>query len=221
MTNKQVSEHYNTFYSDGFKIGMEVFENGLTDESLKISIQKIYQNMDGLIDSLLEFARKNDTKVFCRKGCSCCCWQPVFALTHEIVFLNEHIRKNFSKEEIDGVLSRSKEKEKKLRGLNREDLLNSKHPCPLLKYGACTVYEARPMACRIYLSLDLNSCEVFYENPKNPKGFPKLMEFPLHAGRMMNEGYKAALKQVGWVSQEYRLEQGLLPDLPGYPGHNI
>jgi Fe-S-cluster containining protein len=202
-------QDYKAFYSDGFKIGMEAVQSGLTKESIKNAASRIYENIDGLIDSLLGFAEKNNTKVYCFKGCGCCCWQPVFSLTHEIIYLNDYIRENFSGEEIGTIQNKAKEKAEKLGGLDKEALLNSKHPCPLLKDDACSVYPARPMACRIYLSLDFNSCKKFFDESENQTSFPYIMDFPLKAGRMMNEGFKAALKQAGWISQEIRLDEGL------------
>jgi Fe-S-cluster containining protein len=210
MIENQESKQYKVFYSDGFRIGMEVIKDGLTEESLKFATEQIYLNIDGLIDSLLGFAEKNATKVYCRKGCSCCCWQPVFALTNEVLYLKEYIQNNFSEPEIERILAKAKEKEKKLQGLSTEDILNSKFPCPLLKDDACSVYPARPMACRIYLSLDFNSCQKFFDEPESQTSFPYIMDFPLKAGRMMNEGFKAALKQEGWISQEFRLDEGLI-----------
>jgi Fe-S-cluster containining protein len=209
MIENHESKQYKAFYSDGFRIGMEAIKDGLTKESLKFTTEQIYFNIDGLIDSLLGFAEKKSTKVYCRKGCSCCCWQPVFALTHEITYLNEFLKENFSEEEVKKIVAKAKAKEEKLGSLSKEDLLNSKFPCPLLVDGACSAYPARPMACRIYLSLDFNSCQKFFDEPESQTSFPYIMDFPLKAGRMMNEGFKAALKQEGWISQEFRLDERL------------
>ena len=50
------------------------------------------------------------------------------------------------------------------------------------------------MACRIYLSTDVKTCHEFYKNPDNIENYPALLDFPMKAGKMMNEGFKAALK---------------------------
>ncbi len=55
------------------------------------------------------------------------------------------------------------------------------------------------MACRIYLSYSEKACR---------RELPELFEFPLHAGRMLNEGFVAWLKQNGMQSTELPLEQG-------------
>jgi hypothetical protein len=64
------------------------------------------------------------------------------------------------------------------------------------------------MACRIYLSFSLSSCKRDHERPTGRKYIPELFEFPLLAGRMLNEGFVAYLKQSGIQSSELPLEQG-------------
>ena len=64
------------------------------------------------------------------------------------------------------------------------------------------------MACRIYLSSSEKSCRKDHEHPENKSSFPQLYEFPLLAGRMLNEGCVAYLKQQGLGSAELPLEQG-------------
>ena len=89
-----------------------------------------------------------------------------------------------------------------------EEQLKVRAACPFLKEGRCMVYEARPMACRIYLSSSEPSCKKEHDRPANGKNMPELFEFPLFAGRMLNEGFVAYLKQVGIKSSELPVEQG-------------
>lgn len=70
-------------------------------------------------------------------------------------------------------------------------------------------YEGRPMACRIHLSTKLGTCLEFYHHPENEQNYPALIDFPLRAGRMINEGFMAALKGYGIETDEFRLEEGL------------
>ena len=64
------------------------------------------------------------------------------------------------------------------------------------------------MACRIYLSSSEKACRAEFENPANDRNIPELFEFPLQAGRMLNEGFVAYLKQRGFKGSELPLEQG-------------
>ena len=61
---------------------------------------------------------------------------------------------------------------------------------------------------RIYLSASEPSCRKEYDHPSDKRSFPGLFDFPLRAGRMMNEGFVAYLKQAGLQVSELPIEQG-------------
>jgi len=204
------TEHEKAFYTDGYRFGMEVFKDDQNPNPLFAAMTEMYAAIDGLIDSLSEFAEQQQNPVHCKKGCYWCCFQPVFALSYEMDYLNTFIQQNFDEQKQNEIRARAEQKRQRLNGLAEKDLLNSKFPCPLLENGACSVYPARPMACRIYLSTNVNSCLKFYTEPEDKKNYPALLDFPMRAGRMMNEGFKAALKANGIVTKEFRIEEKLL-----------
>lgn len=197
------------FYSDGFTLGMEIFTNGFHRKKLFESIRQMHESVDSFIQSFDAFVTQNDKKIHCRKGCSWCCHQPVFALSYELEYLNDVVTRNFDQQKQDEIRKRAKEKKQKLDSLSEKELLNSKVPCPLLENGSCSVYEARPMACRIYLSTNVKTCLDFYHRPEHKKSIPALLDFPMRAGRMMNEGFKSALKTNGMKVDEFRIEEKL------------
>jgi Fe-S-cluster containining protein len=200
----------NAFYSDGYKLGMNVAVSEKNQQILFESVSEMYSAIDSFIETLTEFAKKQHQRIDCKKGCKWCCHQPVFALDYELEYLNEFIRKNFSKETQKEIRKRSANKNNKLGMLKETDLLYAKFPCPLLKNGACMAYSARPMACRIYLSGNVNSCLNFYHHPEDKTSFPALLNLTLRTGQMMNEGFKAALKTAGIKTCEFRIEEKLV-----------
>ncbi|MEL7587200.1 MAG: YkgJ family cysteine cluster protein [Prolixibacteraceae bacterium] len=215
MENRQksdgkYSEYDHLFYEDGRQLGEKAARETTGDELLFDAVETMYQSMDQLIDSLLAMGKRQGVKVDCRKGCSWCCHQPVFANTYELQYLASFIRKNFTQEELDQVHVLALEKNDKAGKLDEKQVLSYKHPCPLLKDGACTAYAARPLACRIYLSMKVDTCIQFFQQPDEPGHYPALLDFPLRAGRMMNEGFFAALKEHSRSSHELRLEEGLV-----------
>ncbi len=205
-----LSETDKAFFSDGYNIGLGAVEDGLTKEAIYSATEQIYEAIDGLIDSLLKHAHSEDVSVDCKKGCSMCCYQPVFAVSHEIDSLYNFINQNLAKQKKIEILKRAQETNNRRRRLSKEALYNQKEACPLLEDGSCLAYEARPMACRIYLSLSVDSCQKFYDSPSPDKNYAKLMEFPLQAGRMMNEGFTHALKSAQLNTSEFRIEEGLI-----------
>ncbi|MEZ5103199.1 MAG: YkgJ family cysteine cluster protein [Draconibacterium sp.] len=209
-TNQSLNSQMRAFYSDGFKLGMKVFDSGFNKESLFSAINEMHEIINELTDSISVFAKRQGINIDCKKGCYWCCHQPVFALDYELDYLKSFIKKNFTSEQEKDLIEKAKLKNTHLSKLRNEELLNSKFPCPLLENGACSAYEARPVACRIYLSTNLTSCQIFYNKPENENNFPALLDFPMKAGRMINEGFKAALKSNGINTEEFRIEEKLL-----------
>ena len=207
----QLSETDKAFFSDGYRLGMEAVENGLDREHVFSAIGMMYEAIDGLIGSLLSHAKRENINIDCKKGCSYCCYQPVYAVSHEIDYLYHYIIRNFSDEKQRRILKQAVMVNDKRKCLSSDELLNEKSPCPLLdSRGVCTAYQSRPMACRIYLSMSLESCRLFYKDSRPDDHYAKLLEFPLRAGRMMNEGFTHALKTAGRNSAEFRIEEGLI-----------
>jgi Fe-S-cluster containining protein len=133
----------------------------------------------------------------------------IFALSYELDNLNDYLKENFSFDEQEHIIARAEAKRDKLDGLRGDALLNSKFACPLLKDGECMAYEARPVSCRIYISSDVDSCKQFYYKPASAGAVPALLDFPMRMGRMINEGFRAALKANGIPVEEHRIEQGI------------
>lgn len=204
-----LSEHEQLFFNDGYQLGQEAAKNGYREEDLFHAMQQQYKAIDQLIDSITTVAKQQDMPVHCQKGCSYCCHQAVFANSYELHYLGHFMQQKLPKEEIQYVYDTARTKNLATSKLEEQAMLNYKSPCPLLKDNACSVYEARPMACRIYLSTKLSTCREFYQNPENENNYPALLDFPLMAGRMMNEGFMAALKEKGIEIAEFRMEEGL------------
>lgn len=207
--NKHFTENERIFYSDGYKLAQSAIEKGLTNATLFAAIEDLYLAIDGLNESIIALAERQNIKVACHKGCQWCCHQAVYANSYELHYLSERVKSVISKEKINRWIEASEAKHGVTSKMNEEQITAHKSPCPLLENGACSVYAIRPMACRIYLSTRLETCVEFYRHPENKENYPALIEFPLRAGRMMNEGFMAALKEYGIDTAEFRLEEGL------------
>ena len=197
------------FYHDGFQLGIKASSPGSDREKLFSVLTEMYAAIDALTESLHEFAHQQRQTIACKKGCEWCCHQPVFAMDYELSFLKNYIENKLSREDQTEIKKRAAQKDEKLKGLKNDALLNAKHPCPLLKNGACMAYEARPMACRIYLSTNVESCLRFFKVPDDKTNYPALLDFPMRAGRILNEGFRAALKANNINVEEFRIEEKL------------
>lgn len=207
--NIHLNDNDRIFYTDGYQLAQSAIQQGFTKKTLFAAIESLYAAIDGLNDSIVALAKRQKADVACFNGCHWCCHQAVFANSYEIHFLSEKVKEKFSTKELDELVIRTEAKYSKTSNLNEAEILNFKAPCPLLNNGSCSIYASRPMACRIYLSTKLETCLEFYNHPENETNYPALIDFPLRAGQMMNEGFRAALKEFGIETAEFRLEEGL------------
>jgi Fe-S-cluster containining protein len=207
--DSQLEAFEKAFYNDGFQLGVKALEAGDDKKHMFSAIQEMYTAIDDLIETLTTLAQQQGQAIDCKVGCEWCCHQPVFALDYELDYLQNYIDKYFDEETKAEIQTKAKRKQLKLAKLSDDELLNAKSPCPLLNEAACMAYEARPMACRIYLSSSLKTCLKFFNKPDDKTSFPALMDMPMRLGRMMNEGFKTALKLNGIVPEEFRIEEKL------------
>ncbi|PSK84473.1 YkgJ family cysteine cluster protein [Prolixibacter denitrificans] len=195
------------FFADGYRLAASNLEDNLTRDSLLAHLKTQYSVIDSLLEAFQHRVESSGSHIDCRRGCSWCCHQQVLVMPAEMLLIADYIRTNFDDEAKESILSRAIEKDEKVQSLTAERALQVKIPCPLLQDGSCSVYAVRPMACRIYLSSDLNSCLQEFHQPEKPDVYPQLFDFPLHAGRMMNSGLIHYLKEKGISVHENRLEK--------------
>lgn len=204
MDQKEIGK---IFYRDGYRLANEHLAGGVTADRLRNAIRALYEAIDSLLEAFLQRASTDGKPAACKNGCAFCCYQPVFAVSHEMLYLKDYVSARLSPKQ-EGLFT-ERAREKSLLTLNKglEEQKQISHPCPFLGQSSCLIYEARPMACRIYLSSSLKSCKLNYEKHGQGRGKPELFDFPLTAGRMMNEGFVSCLRQMGLDSAELPLEQ--------------
>ena len=101
----------------------------------------------------------------CRDGCWICCHLRVDVFAHEVFLLADFIRKRFAGVELELLMARLTAHTEKVVALEPIEHVSQNIRCPLLQDGRCSVYAARPLACRRYHSLELPACEYIFENP--------------------------------------------------------
>ncbi|TAJ12382.1 hypothetical protein DMA11_13065 [Marinilabiliaceae bacterium JC017] len=210
MDKTHLSETDKIFFKDGYNLATQGTDSALSKKQLLEVIRQQYDAMNELINAISTQAAKQQVPIDCKLGCQWCCHQPIYGISHEFLYLWEYISTKLSDDLRQKVLQKAFDNYQKRGRLQQNELLNSKAPCPLLQDGACMAYEARPMACRIYMSMSVDSCKTFFEKPDDETNYPALLEFPLQAGRMMNEGFNKGLKAAGLNGRELLMEEGLL-----------
>jgi Fe-S-cluster containining protein len=100
----------------------------------------------------------SDFKIECAKGCAFCCHVSVTAMAPEVFLVANHIKQKPA-EEAARFVERVKAADAQTRGLGGYERALRKLPCALLENNACTVYDARPAACRGFTSISVKACE--------------------------------------------------------------
>jgi Fe-S-cluster containining protein len=98
------------------------------------------------------------TAVACRAGCGTCCHVPVGVQAHEVLLAAEYIQTHFSPVELEAVIAGTSAHRAAFAGRTMNERAALKRPCVLLRDGSCTIYEARPEACRSHHSRNLDGC---------------------------------------------------------------
>jgi Fe-S-cluster containining protein len=198
------------FFDDGYRLAREIIGKEISNEKFILLTKALYENIDKLIDAFSLRVNQSDRRIDCKKACSWCCSQMVFANEWESEYLRRFMKKRFTGEKIAEIKIRAENKNQITREPGKKLVLKTRIQCPFLEQNICSIYPARPMACRIYLSEDVDSCIHEFSNPEDDENYARLYDFPLHAGRKMNEGIAAYLEELGMEVIEFRLEEAIL-----------
>jgi hypothetical protein len=128
-------------------------------------------------------------RVECRRGCAFCCHVDVAVTPLEAIRLARHERAAGRRETAPATPS------------------PRPAPCPLLKDGACTVYDMRPFACRSLFSPDASACEAGFASTA-PALVPSL-DWPRFLACGYITGEIAALDDLGLASHLVELRGAL------------
>jgi Fe-S-cluster containining protein len=96
--------------------------------------------------------------VACRAGCDACCHVPVGVQAHEVLIAAHHIQKHFSPVELEALIDRAAVHRAAFSGISNVERTALRRPCVLLQAGSCSIYEARPEACRSHHSHNAAAC---------------------------------------------------------------
>jgi len=142
----------------------------------------------------LQFGREV-AEVECRKGCAFCCHLNVTATALEAMHIAAIMRMGGRADLERSVLAASDA----LSGLDSSARLARKSPCPLLVQGACSIYQARPIACRTLLSLSARACERQFDAANETAEPTPSLVTPRLIGSAFLTGEIAAMQDLGLV----------------------
>jgi hypothetical protein len=150
-----------------------------------------------------EFGRRW-AEIECRKGCAFCCHLNVTATALEAIHIAAVLRMGSRADLEHSVLTASDAHS----GLDPASRLMRKSPCPLLVLGACSIYPARPIACRTLVSLSARACERHFNAAGDPGPNPSLIT-PRVIGSAFLTGEIAAMQDLGLAGHLVELTAAL------------
>ena len=146
--------------------------------------------------------------VACRAGCDFCCRGPVGVQAHEVLLAADYVMTHFSPAETAAVVERAAQHRARTSGLGAADQARLSQACPLLRDGQCSIYEARPEACRAHHASDSRVCAAYLADPTVPI---RSVFIPALRGRMFAVmlGVDQAIEEAGFDDHSYDLGSAL------------
>ena len=151
--------------------------------------------------------------VACERGCNYCCHQRVEMRPYEAFVLAEHIRVRMTAAQQVEVKRKLSANLAYIAPLAPLQHTQAGIACALLVNGVCSVYEARPAACRKYFSLSVDTCRTAFEHPTEPLSGPLEDDALRLAGNAVALGYARGVEESGRDANRYELHAALLDAL--------
>lgn len=160
------------------------------------------RTMERIMADAAAEAERRGRAVACKTGCAMCCYQHVFVSASEAIRLALFIR------DVGLDTSRLASFAILFSEMDHDTRYRQAHACPFLSNDACSVYAARPQACRGHASLSRYACQRDWDRRFKPmrdgqKNVP-LLTAPHTLGRAVVMGSDCALLERG--HQLVRLE---------------
>ncbi|WP_190275299.1 YkgJ family cysteine cluster protein [Pseudodesulfovibrio mercurii] len=124
-------------------------------KDLCLAVRDAYDRLDALFAELTL-----DPPLACKAGCVHCCCNQVALTEPEALFLGQYLLETRDRGRLLDLETRTRALVEDLKGKSWQDIGMIRHrlPCLFLENGGCSVYPARPLACRGWNSVDVGRC---------------------------------------------------------------
>ncbi len=181
-----------------------VLEHDATLERVVELARSMMASTSRLVAGLL--ARAPQGSIACKSGCDHCCHQIVGVTAPEVLAIFEHLKQTRTDVELAELKAHVARLYERAQGLPSHERFSPEHPCVFLRDGRCSIYDARPLACRGVNSLDADDCATRLRDPgaraeflEQGHGGRCYLE-PLRAFRAVSAGLQLSLSEL------YRLD---------------
>jgi Fe-S-cluster containining protein len=144
-----------------FDVTVSALKRGTDVDSCTSLVAKADRKFEETFDHL----RKEGAPIACKSGCSFCCHLRATVAPPEAIALFRYLRSQIPATLAQQIEQRVLANAERIAHMTEEQHLSTNVRCAFLVDGTCSAYRARPMACALHHSLDVDACERLYENP--------------------------------------------------------
>lgn len=134
-------------------------------------------------------------KTDCKAGCSYCCHQPATAFAFEAIRIAEALKKSRSAAKLESLKAKMSARVKGFKDSSVSKNINNKTACPLLSENQCSVYEDRPLTCRLAHSFSVKRCRLAFEKDRMKVQIPVSGELIEGISALIEEAYEELPRQ--------------------------
>lgn len=187
------------------------FERSREPHLLKQATVRMYGRLAELQARVRDQQKVN---IACEAGCHHCCHLRVEVRPYEAFVLADFIRGEFSAMSLSEILAKLEANLAKIAPLSPDGHTRAGIPCALLDpHGRCSVYQARPAACRKYYSTDLATCADARAHPEAPLARDIEHETLRLAGNAVALGFAKGVEDAGLDAVRVELHRALVSAL--------
>lgn len=183
------------------------FESGLNLENLLQCAVIQIQFYEAMQLSLVQALPPAQNRA-CRSGCAACCRRKIACTIPEAIAIAAWLSDR-GEDENQRVRAEAQHLHDSTADLDDLGRVRAGLPCPLLVEQQCSVYEARPIACRAVYSFDRAACDSFFLDHEFQTRIP-FYDLMVEAHGQMLLGYGRALDKLGLDGGLVELASALL-----------
>jgi Fe-S-cluster containining protein len=178
------------------------------DEIRSVGVRRAFENSQQRHDVRIASAPDVGT-LACRAGCTWCCYFSVDVRAVEVFSILDFVERTFTIEEKARVYAEIRANSTSLKNLGESERMRRNVKCPFLKDARCTIYTARPQACRNYHATNVAGCQQSYEDPDNLDIDPDFAPWVYQAGTAHVDAFSTAMRDAGYDVSAYELNCAL------------
>lgn len=129
----------------------------------------------------------------CGRGCSICCRRYIDVIVPEVMVARDEV---LGMDDRETILERLRAHDDATRGMDSSEYFSGHHDCPFVADdGACSIYPARPLACRYIHGLSREECE---RTDGDPDAVGNVDAKTYHLGGATHCGFARGLDDAGY-----------------------